>query len=573
MFKNLSLNVKLSLPTIVLCAVAAAIGGVGYRALNNVSNEYSKITDKVMIAQNESNQLFSSYRKVRIQARTLGLKNLKKAQGEEAIKEALEAAAEVDRHLANYKALPMAPEEKELVDKLEVRWKEFKDMSVRIFDDYHSDKPEAQAALETIFFDECPRRAQKFTVELENLLSYQDKVAHMAVVSAHEDASSSQHLILWLIFGGLSVGVLLSIWSARSASSLVSSIAKIVTGMNEGANQMSEVSNALVSASESLSSSATQQASALQQTTAAVEETSAMVSKNADNAQRSSTVSHESQQSVSQGKQAVEEMTQAIQEISASNEQIMLQISHSNSEIGEIVKMITEIGNKTKVINDIVFQTKLLSFNASVEAARAGEQGKGFAVVAEEVGNLAQMSGNSAKEITDLLDVSIKKVQDIVSNTQVKVEQLVKSGSQKVKVGEETARRCGELLDVIVGNVTDVGARVSEIASASQEQANGLREINKAIAELDSSAQLNQQASQSASTSAEQLESQVTNLRQMVTNLSSLVAKKTEIPGKERPEPKAKDRPKTNVHPIRKSSSRTSEAGRPSSQDKRFREV
>ena len=62
--------------------------------------------------------------------------------------------------------------------------------------------------------------------------------------------------------------------------------------------------------------------------------------------------------------------------------------NESNKEIQEIVKVIAEIGNKTKVINDIVFQTKLLSFNASVEAARAGENGKGFAVVAEEVGKL-----------------------------------------------------------------------------------------------------------------------------------------------------------------------------------------
>ena len=72
--------------------------------------------------------------------------------------------------------------------------------------------------------------------------------------------------------------------------------------------------------------------------------------------------------------------------------------------------LISEIGNKTKVINDIVFQTKLLSFNASVEAARAGEHGKGFSVVAEEVGNLAHMSGNSAKEITQLLESSINRV-------------------------------------------------------------------------------------------------------------------------------------------------------------------
>jgi methyl-accepting chemotaxis protein len=89
-------------------------------------------------------------------------------------------------------------------------------------------------------------------------------------------------------------------------------------------------------------------------------------------------------------------------------------MNKSNDEISSIVKVIAEIGDKTKVINDIVFQTKLLSFNASVEAARAGEQGKGFAVVAEEVGNLATMSGKAAEEISSMLGDSMGKVELIV---------------------------------------------------------------------------------------------------------------------------------------------------------------
>lgn len=102
-------------------------------------------------------------------------------------------------------------------------------------------------------------------------------------------------------------------------------------------------------------------------------------------------------------------MIHSITEISESNDRIMSQVADGNRKISEIVQVISEIGNKTKVINDIVFQTKLLSFNASVEAARAGEHGKGFAVVAEEVGNLAQMSGNAAKEISDMLNGSVSR--------------------------------------------------------------------------------------------------------------------------------------------------------------------
>ncbi|MHA0111674.1 methyl-accepting chemotaxis protein, partial [Klebsiella pneumoniae] len=78
----------------------------------------------------------------------------------------------------------------------------------------------------------------------------------------------------------------------------------------------------------------------------------------------------------------------------------------ANSQLQSISNIIGEISAKTNIINDIVFKTQLLSFNASIEAARAGQHGRGFAVVAEEVGNLAQMSGNAAKEIRALLEDS-----------------------------------------------------------------------------------------------------------------------------------------------------------------------
>ncbi|NCQ16281.1 chemotaxis protein, partial [Candidatus Falkowbacteria bacterium] len=74
----------------------------------------------------------------------------------------------------------------------------------------------------------------------------------------------------------------------------------------------------------------------------------------------------------------------------------MDRISESNQDIASLVFAIEEIAEKTKIIDDIVFQTKILSFNASVEAERAGEFGRGFSVVAQEVSNLAKMSGRAS---------------------------------------------------------------------------------------------------------------------------------------------------------------------------------
>jgi methyl-accepting chemotaxis protein len=216
-------------------------------------------------------------------------------------------------------------------------------------------------------------------------------------------------------------------------------------------------------------------------------------------------------------------MINAMDKINARNTDIMTQIETSNREISEIVKVISEIGNKTKVINDIVFQTKLLSFNASVEAARAGEHGKGFAVVADEVGNLAEMSGSAAKEISSLLDGSIVKVNEIVRDTQSRVERLVKSAQEEVASGSQIAQRCGAVLSQIVGNVEEVNRGVSEITTASAEQAKGVELIDQAVGQLDHVTQANASAARESAASAEKLSEQAGLLHQAIQDLSSVV--------------------------------------------------
>ena len=241
-----------------------------------------------------------------------------------------------------------------------------------------------------------------------------------------------------------------------------------------------------------------------------------MVEKNSENAEMSTSVANHSQDTAEKGKGVVQEMIVSIEQIDRSNTDIMTQIEASNRQISEIVKVISDIGTKTNVINDIVFQTKLLSFNASVEAARAGEYGKGFAVVAEEVGNLAQMSGDAAKEITDMLNESIRVVEGIVKDTQTRVESLVKVGKGKVEVGSNIAKRCGEVLSEIVTSVRSVSQMVGEISAGSHEQSKGVDEISKAIVQLDQVTQENSNSSQSFAETAERLSAQAAALKHSV---------------------------------------------------------
>ncbi len=293
-------------------------------------------------------------------------------------------------------------------------------------------------------------------------------------------------------------------------------IDQVITNLTDGSGQVTSAAQQIASSSEELSGASTEQASSLEETAASVDELNSMIQKNAENAMRTYNLAGSSKQSATRGKEVVQNMISAIDEINVSNSTIMESINESNQKISEIVTVISEIGNKTKVINDIVFQTKLLSFNASVEAARAGENGKGFAVVAEEVGNLAQMSGNAAKEITAMLDDSILRVGGIVTDTKQKVGDLILDGKSKVETGTRIAKECGLVLDEIVVNVDSVTSMAAEISNACKEQALGVQEITKAMGQLNQVTQTNSAASEEAASAAEELSAQTDSLSSVV---------------------------------------------------------
>lgn len=310
---------------------------------------------------------------------------------------------------------------------------------------------------------------------------------------------------------------------SRKQDYVLTSVREINKRLSEGAKILAETSQLLQDSSSSLSETSSKQASALQETAASIEEINATVKKNAENSIQSLRIASASQTAATRGKDSVEEMEKAMETINDSNANILHQIEDSNRQIGEIIKVILEIESKTKVINDIVFQTKLLSFNASVEAARAGEHGKGFAVVAEEVGNLAQMSGGASKEISEMLRQSIDKVESIIKETTSKVERLISEGQIKVSSGMAIARQCGEILDEVVKNVREVNSMVSEISIATDEQSKGITEIAKAMNQLDESTQDNASTAKQSAHASQKLSINATSLYDAVSELERVV--------------------------------------------------
>lgn len=318
-----------------------------------------------------------------------------------------------------------------------------------------------------------------------------------------------------LLIGGFMAWVLMNMISKA--------IDQVIANLNDSTNLVSSAATQIAASSQELSHSSTEQAASLEETAASVEEMSSMINKNSDNARVASESSNTSQEKAVQGKETIDEMIRTIGEINEANTRIMDQINYSNGQMADIVKVIAEIGAKTNVINDIVFQTKLLSFNASVEAARAGDHGKGFAVVAEEVGNLAAMSGNAAKEISSMLDSSIKKVESIVNETKSSVDKLIAEGKVKVEKGTRVAQECGIVLEEIVSNINHVNDLAGEISIASNEQAQGISEITKAMHQLDQVTQQNASASEQAASAAEELSAQAESLKATVGVLVSTI--------------------------------------------------
>ncbi len=300
-------------------------------------------------------------------------------------------------------------------------------------------------------------------------------------------------------------------------------IISLADRLKQSAEVTRDGSNTVKDASFQVSSATQEQAAAIQETATTLDEISAMVLKSVDNAKSSSEQAESSFAIAESGKKTVEQMRNSMEEIRTVNSNIMSQIENSNNEIGGIITVIQNISDKTKVINDIVFQTKLLSFNASVEAARAGEHGKGFAVVAEEVGNLAAMSGNSSREINELLENSISSVENTIRNTKERVNSLVSDGQGKISDGVRIAEKCEDLLNQIVTNVSSVKSSMIDVTSAAEEQSKGVQNISDAMNMLDKTTQENTKTVHQTASQSQKLFHEADNLSEIILELEQEV--------------------------------------------------
>ncbi len=337
-------------------------------------------------------------------------------------------------------------------------------------------------------------------------------------ISKSISASNHMTTILALVFG-VSIVALIGFIYLIFRMLVVKPMRVIGHVLTDNTAKTREGSEELKSLAEKVSESSNTQASAIQETVTTLDEIDAMVNRSSEIASRTNSLSENSLKVADRGKQSVEQMANSINDISDNNNSMMKSISKSNEQMNQIVSVISEISEKTEVINDIVFQTKLLSFNASVEAARAGEHGKGFAVVAEEVGSLATMSGNASKETAELLEQSQTTVNVIVKETNDLVQEMIQTSKEKVETGVDVAKQCDVILDQVVSNAQEVNNMMTQVAEATSEQADGVKNISDAMNQLDTVTHENVNISRSTSERSEDLAQQSLKLKDAVKEL------------------------------------------------------
>ncbi|AKU49943.1 methyl-accepting chemotaxis protein [Xanthomonas arboricola] len=257
------------------------------------------------------------------------------------------------------------------------------------------------------------------------------------------------------------------------ANATVAQLADIVGRIQRSTDAINAAASEIASGNQELSQRTEQQAANLEETAAAMEELTSTVRSNAAHARRASELVTGAAAVASQGGTVVGDVVGTMAGIQA-----------ASKKIADIIS----------VIDGIAFQTNILALNAAVEAARAGEQGRGFAVVASEVRTLAQRSAGAAKQIKQLIDDSVCRVEQ----------------------GNVLVSQAGRTMQDIVDSVRSVTEIMHEISDASQQQSQGIEQVGQTVAQMDQATQQNAALVEEASAAARAMEQQAQQLRDAV---------------------------------------------------------
>jgi methyl-accepting chemotaxis protein len=274
----------------------------------------------------------------------------------------------------------------------------------------------------------------------------------------------------------------------HSANDMILQLRKVVGGIIQAAQNVSSASEEISAATEQIATGNTSQASAAETMNELFSELSAAIHSVAQRAEEAASLSKNANELAHEGGTVVKSSIKGMENVSSH----MNSLNDDSTKVGEIVE----------VIDDIADQTNLLALNAAIEAARAGDQGRGFAVVADEVRKLAERTSEATKQIATIIST-------MQQNTQRSVE--------AVKESNVFTLRTGEAFDSIIDIVNQSSDKVTDIASASEEQAAQANEVQVSIESISA-------ATEEAAASSEETASAAQSLAKLAEELNELVS-------------------------------------------------
>lgn len=299
----------------------------------------------------------------------------------------------------------------------------------------------------------------------------------------------------------LLVGALGAVFSVMLSRRIAGQIHSAVLSLSQASDQVHGGAAQVAEASQSLAEGSSEQAASLQETSASLEELSSITQRNAESAEHVTQLARTARSAADSSAADMQAMSQAMHDI-----------KQSSDDISKIIS----------TIDEIAFQTNILALNAAVEAARAGEAGMGFAVVADEVRNLAQRSAQAARETAG-------KIEDAINRT-----------SNGVLISEKVVKRLQEIME----HVRQLDQLVSEVASASKEQSQGIAQLNAGVSQMDRVTQTSAAHAEETASAAEELNAQAEAIKHALVDLLGIIGGKSSDRGSEnQPTPGRHDMP------------------------------